>query len=126
MSGYSSSLNPEHPCISCLPIANPDAECCWRHTSVDQDLTVRSAGFGLERHGKNKPIPSRAKAWELADGPIVASVRAAEYWGSGLVVICMSDIRWPTFKAPKPKELDMSSAQVRSETAIETPRARMV
>src|ERR687897_2842538 len=27
-------------------------------------------------------------------------------------------------KAPKPKELDMSSTQVRSETAIETPRAQ--
>ena len=29
-------------------------------------------------------------------------------------------------KAPKPEELDMSNAQVRSETAIETPRARRV
>src|SRR5918994_2038984 len=29
-------------------------------------------------------------------------------------------------KAPKPEELDMSSTQVRSETAIETPRARRV
>ena len=29
-------------------------------------------------------------------------------------------------KAPKPEELDMSSTQVRSETAIETPRARTV
>src|SRR6266851_7504314 len=27
-------------------------------------------------------------------------------------------------KVPKPKELDMSSTQVRSETAIENPRAR--
>src|ERR1700758_3142276 len=29
-------------------------------------------------------------------------------------------------RAPKPKELDMSSIQVRSETAIETPRAQTV
>jgi catechol 2,3-dioxygenase-like lactoylglutathione lyase family enzyme len=31
-----------------------------------------------------------------------------------------------TLKAPQPKELDMSSTQVRSETAIENPRARTV
>ena len=44
--------------------------------------------------------------------------------------LCACDSRaWTcvaTLKAPKPKELDMSSTQVRSETTIETPRARTV
>jgi hypothetical protein len=82
--------------------------------------------------------PSSTPTTQLARGPAVSAPRPKIDAGSTSTTIVRSiRVRASAVihalgrvlllpRHPKPKELDMSTTQVRSETAIETPRARTV
>jgi catechol 2,3-dioxygenase-like lactoylglutathione lyase family enzyme len=74
-----------------------------------------NAIFVLDGHLIDKPIIDDC---HRGGRGLIGSASAARYQ-----IVCGVKTCVATLKAPKPQELDMSSTQAHSETAIETPRA---